>query len=333
VEKRGERVNHVFIVTHTDLDGAGSAAAALRILGRSPEEATVIFAEPYNLDRKLGELAGHVSSGDLVIIADLGVNSESFRGVLETVKAITSSAARVEWYDHHVWSDEEAGRIKSAGVLLSVDRSTCATGVVVHHMSRRWSVEPDKFLLELEAAVCAADLWRWDHHLAPKLFRVAGDRSDDEWRMRIINKFYSGTLWDDEMEAKLEEYVNAELEGYRAIMKATYVKENNGVRIAAAYKAFRGPPGSSMIGALLLARYDADIAVIVRSDGGVSLRSRRVNVQRIAKALGGGGHPQAAGARIRMPLLVRLASTLYPKAAAWYASRAIAEAYTRLGAE
>lgn len=320
-----ESFNHLFIVTHTDLDGAGAAAAALRITGRKVDEATIVFAEPYNLDRKLGELVDHVSQGDLTVIADLGVNKQVFNGIVDSVRKIAEAGARVEWYDHHVWSDEEVAALREAGALVVVDRSTCATGVVARHMARFRGVN-DEFLTELEAAVCAADLWRWDHHMAPKLFRVAGDRGDEEWKRKLIEKLASGVLWDEELEAKLEEYVNEELSGFNKVLSTVYVGRVDGYTVAVAYKRVKGPPGSSMIGASLLSRYDSDVAGIVRGDGGLSLRSRRVNVQVIAKLLGGGGHPAAAGAKIGIPLPIRLLGLVYPRAVSWYAFRVIAGA-------
>ncbi len=322
--------NHLFIVTHTDLDGAGAAAAALRITGRRVDESTIVFAEPYNLNRKLGELVDHVSQGDLVVVADLGVNAQAFPGIVEAVKGITRAGARLEWYDHHVWGDDEVSALREAGALIVVDRSTCATGVVARHMAGLRGVR-DEFLSELEAAVCAADLWRWDHHMAPKLFRVAGDRGDDEWKLRLIEKLASGVLWDEELEAKLEEYVNEELNGFNDVLSTVYVGSAGGLRIAVAYKRLRGPPGSSIIGASLISRYDSDVAGIVRSDGGLSLRSRRVNVQVVAKALGGGGHPAAAGAKIGVPLPVRLLGLVYPRIVSWYAFRVIARAAREVG--
>jgi oligoribonuclease NrnB/cAMP/cGMP phosphodiesterase (DHH superfamily) len=84
-------------------------------------------------------------------------------------------------------------------------------------------------------------------------------------------------------------------------------------RVAAVYKK-AGPPPNSMIGAMLLSRFRADIAVIARPNGGVSLRSRSVNVQKIAEAMGGGGHERAAGARVEIPLHVRLLQAFYRRA-------------------
>jgi len=320
-------VNHLYVITHTDLDGIGSAAAILRIAGRRPgRDSTVAFTEPYELHELLEGLEGYLERGDGLVIADLGLNEDTREPVTRILGGVVARGVRVEWYDHHVWNNGDVEGLRRVGVNIYVDRSTCATGVVVKYAPILWGAGADGFLEELSRAVCSADLWRWDHSLSPKLFRAAGSReAGNEWRLRVLEKFLSGTLWDEEMEAKLQEYVNEELRNVSRILKTVYVGEAGGVRIASAYKD-NGPPANSIVGALLIARYKADIAVIVRPNGGVSLRSRRVNVQRIAVKLGGGGHPRAAGAKIEIPLWVRIASMLTPKALTYYVTKRVAEA-------
>ena len=314
-------MNHLIIITHTDLDGVGSAAAYLRIAGRSPSESTIIFAEPYEIHDVLRELVDNVERGDKVALMDLGPNRENYDQVVTYVSSIVRKDVDVEWYDHHIW-DDGGERLRAVGARMFIDRSTCATGVVVRYASKVYGVEPDKFLLELERAVCAADLWIWDHPMAPKLFRVIGsDKGDqaDEWRHKVVEKFFNSKLWDDEMEERLESYINKELKGYEKVLRTLYVRRLGRRSVAAVVKS-RGPPANSLIGALLLSRFNADVAVIVRENGAISLRSRSVDVQRIASLLGGGGHPRASGAKLRLPFWVRILYRFYPKALSRYAA-------------
>ena len=320
-------VNHLYVVTHTDLDGVGSAAAILRIAGRRlGRDSTVAFTEPYELHELLESLEGYLERGDALVIADLGLNSDTREPIREVLGKVVARGVRVEWYDHHVWGEDDLEGLRRLGAAVHVDRSTCATGVIVRYAPRVWGVEPDSFLEELSKAVCSADLWRWDHSLSPKLFRAVGSReASREWRLKVIEKFLSGTLWDEEMEKRLEEYVSEELRNVSSILKTVYVAEVGGLRIASAYKE-NGPPANSIVGALLTARYKADIAVIVRPNGGISLRSGKINVQKIAAKLGGGGHPRAAGAKIEIPLWIKIASMVTPKALPYYATRKVAKA-------
>lgn len=314
-------LNHVYVVTHTDLDGVGSAAVALRILRRRPgRDSTIIFTEPYELHEVLGSIEGYLEKGDMLIVADLGLNEDTRKPVIEIVRRLTSKGVLVEWYDHHVWDPDDISTLSKLGVRINIDRTTCATGVVAKYMA----VDNDSFLAELVDAVCSADLWRWSNSLSPKLFRAVGSReASNEWRVRVLEKFLDGILWDEELERKLEAYVNEELRNVKEILRTKYIVEEEGLRIAVAYKE-NGPPANSIIGALLTSRYKADIAVIVRPNGGISLRSRRVNVQRIASRLGGGGHPRAAGAKIPIPLWVRILKPLTPRIITFYVARLIA---------
>ncbi|WP_460123227.1 DHH family phosphoesterase [Stetteria hydrogenophila] len=323
-------MGHTFVVTHTDLDGVASAAVYLRIAGLEPDEATVVFAEPYNLHEAVGGYAEYMEKGDVLAVMDLGVNRSVLDSLVSTVQDLLGRGVEVEWYDHHVWGPE-AERFKSMGVKLFVDRSTCATGVVAKYAPTVKGVEADGYIRELVAAVCAADLWRWDHHLAPKLFRILGRRGEDEWRSRLLEKLYSGTLWDEEMQQKLEDYVNRELKGFSKILSTAKVKVGrSGCRVVVARKD-EGPPSNSIVGSTLLYRFQADIAVIARPNGAISLRSRRVNVERIASMLGGGGHPRAAGARLRLPLHVRLLRILWPPLESSYVASAVLRAAEAAG--
>ncbi len=313
-------MSHVYIITHTDLDGVGSAAAILRTMDLVDGGATILYAEPYNVDEKLDSISEYVEEGDRVVVADLGPNRDSFNKAVESIRDITGRGAEVEWYDHHVWSEDEEEALRRAGARLFIDKSTCATGVVARYATSLHGAEVDEVLRELESIVCAADLWRWDHPMAPKLARIVGWNSDeerDEWRSRVAYKLAQGIFWDDEFEERLQDYVTKELSGYNKVMRTIYVKESGKCRVAAAYK-LRGPPANSFIGGMLQSRYQADIAVIIRPNGGVSLRSRSIDVQIIAKAMGGGGHPRAAGAKISFPLWVRLFNYIYPKAYSRY---------------
>lgn len=312
-----------YVITHTDLDGVGAAAAALRILGRKRGEgAVVLYTEPYALHEALEGLRDYLEKRDVVFVTDLGLNEENKREAISAFASV-SRRASVEVYDHHVWDPRDASSLVSAGVKVYIDRSTCATGVVVRHATRARGMEPEPFLMELESAVCSADLWRWDHPLSPKLYRAVGTREEGRaWRDRVLDKFVEGKLWDEELEGKLEEYYSLELRNMQRILSSVYVARAGDISVAAATRE-EGPPANSIVGAILLARYKAKIAVIARPNGSISLRSKSVDVQRIAASLGGGGHVRAAGARLSLPPYIKLLSLLTPRAMSWYAARQV----------
>ncbi len=325
---------HVYIVTHTDLDGVGAAAAFLRILGVKPGRgATIIYSEPYNIDETLEALEEYVEGGDILAITDLGLNEDVREKTISIIGKLTGKGVRVEWYDHHVWREDELNSLKETGALVFIDRSTCATGVVVKYASSVRGVKPESFLVELESIVCSADLWRWDNSLSPKLFRAVGSREEArEWRDKVLDKLVEGIVWDEELEARLQQYISEELKNMENILKTVHLEKTGKFNIAVVYKT-EGPPANSIIGALLESRYEAHIAGILRPNGGLSLRSKTVNVQAIAAKLGGGGHYRAAGAKIDIPLWVKTLSKIYPKIASRHAAKTIAGALKNMSPE
>ncbi|MET1128690.1 MAG: hypothetical protein ABWW70_05180 [Thermoproteota archaeon] len=322
----------VHIVTHTDLDGIASAAVYLRLLSKSSAhgEADVTFAEPYNLHKVLSTL-GQVRR---LAIMDLGPNADTVNNILRELSRLRSTAESLEWYDHHKWEDSWLSSARSVGVRVYIEGDTCAAGVVARRAAEVLGVKPDEHIERLVRATCAADLWVWDDPLAPRLYRVV-DRyrgpQGDMWRRHLLEKFSQGELWWGELDEALHEYLKLELENASRSLRTVIVDAVRSCRIAVVLKP-RGPPSASILGGMLINRFGADVAVVVKTSGnGLSLRSRTVNVRKIAYTLGGGGHPRAAGAPLNMPLLFRIASMFWPKIRARYAARKVKEAITKLG--
>ncbi len=285
----GERV----IVTHTDLDGVASAALIIKALGRVDR---IYFTQPHQLHSALCRVPNSCE----LFIADLGINDSTLDKVLRELRRITSSGGRVRWFDHHVWRCEWINAIINIGVELHVDTSTCGAGVVAKYLPIN-----DSWANELVRAACSVDLWLFNDWRGNYLARYVGYREGGAWRERIARELASADeLISEEVERVAEEMIDRELKLYSKVLKGAKVSRVAGYRIAYYLKP-RTEHVTSYIGNLLLSRFNADIAVICR-EGSLSLRSREVDVVGIARALGGGGHPRAAGAPAKPPLYVRL---------------------------
>lgn len=292
------------IITHDDLDGVGAAALYIRARGLSIAETIIGFTKPHILVDSLRKALKEKPSR--IMIADIGLNPGL---VNEVVEVLSKSNVEVEWYDHHVWDSGWVKALTSIGVKLYIDTTTCATGVVAKYLNL-----DDEFSLKLVKTICAIDLWRWDYPLAPFLYRI-GMWVDEKKELltRLTVFFASGRLWDDSFNRIVEDFVNKELRNYSRVDRIVELLELDNCRIVLAVKYWDGPPHRSLLAQYLLSRYEADIAVILRPWGGISLRSRRVDVRRIALELGGGGHPKASGAPLPASWLRRLLSRIYPK--------------------
>lgn len=329
----------LILVTHTDLDGEAAAAAYLRISSTSPDRALVFFAEPYSLHETMEDVVNVARPGDKVVIMDIGYNRDSTPQALRLIGRLVKDGVAIEWYDHHVWGEDEKSSVVGAGVRLFIDRGTCGAGVVIRYASKLYGVQPDEYLARLESAVCSADLWTWRDPMAPKLMRVSSSSNGEvkvRWRLRMMEKLYSGVMWDEELSERLISYLREELRSSTSDLSTASVSRAGGCSAAAVLRKAE-LPSDSIIGSAIVSRKDVDVAIIVKrksmGEVSLSLRSRgSADVQVIAKALGGGGHPRAAGASMKVNPLLYLVSLLFPRLLTRYVSARVAELGKMLGA-
>jgi oligoribonuclease NrnB/cAMP/cGMP phosphodiesterase (DHH superfamily) len=306
----------VAIVTHTDIDGVGAAGLYVYLTGAS--EYRLFFTEPFLLDRELRKVLS--AYYEKVVIADLGVNPPIFSQVLEYLKVLRENGIPVVWYDHHVWDEEWVQRVKDVGVELIIDRSTCATGVVAKYTKPARNNVDWAFVNTLVEGICAGDLWRFDHWLGGFYIRLVRRRDTDSWRKSVVKAFASGKLFSEEFYEKIVEHVDRELRVLSGNLEVV-VKNLNGINLAVAMN--NEDIENSFLASHIIGRFDADVVVLVSIDGKLSFRSRHINVRELAVKLGGGGHPYAAGAKIEIPLLVRILSRFSRKVLLYYVSQRV----------
>ncbi len=286
------------VVTHTDLDGVASAALIIKTLG---DVDRVFFAQPHQLHAVLGK----IPNASEVYVADLGVNQGTLEKVVRGVSRIVSSGGSVKWFDHHVWDEAWLEAVRRAGAEVWVERSTCGAGVVAKHLPAKGEGVDD-----VVSAACSVDLWVFNDWRGNFLARFVGLKEGGKWREYVARKLASSgsEIVDEEVVKAAEALMDRELRIYSRVVKEARIARV-GKYVVAYYLKPKSEHVTSYIGNILLSRFNADIALICRN-GSLSLRSRDVDVRRIAKALGGGGHPRAAGAPARPPLIIRLLAAL-----------------------
>ncbi|MCY0867729.1 MAG: DHHA1 domain-containing protein [Desulfurococcus sp.] len=306
------------IITHSDMDGV--ASAALYVYLEKLSEYRVYFTEPYSLHETLER---NLNEGfERIAIMDIGVNPLIFNRVVKLLGDYVRRGGRVYWFDHHVWSEEWIQKVKELGVSLYLDKSTCATGVVYKYSNHENSFEDEVFTSNLVNGVCGGDLWRFDHWLSPFYIRLVRRGDSIEWKMKVLSTLSRGLYWDDSFNDKIIKAVEAELNALREdLVKVS--RNINGITVY--ISTSRDDVENSFLASYLMSRFNADVVVIASPDGKLSFRSRGVNVRDIAVALGGGGHPAASGAKIQVPLRVRLFSRIHEKTLLEYVADKIAE--------
>ncbi len=283
-----------YAIVHNDFDGTASAAVYARAVGKLPKN--TFFTEPTRLHNFLNKL--ELRGVKKIVMADLGANGSTIDAVVERLKWITSQGVEVQWFDHHVWKDEWKDKVSKAGVKLYHDVSTCGAGVIHKNMN-----PDDDFSSKLASADCSVDIWLHNDPMGEKLRRVVEDSPDFSWKIHLIETFYNGVLWNEEFQQILERKVDEELKGYNKLNKYFKVVEIDGKKIAIAIR-WRGPPDISYASQYIMTRTGA--VVFVSANGkSISFRSSKYEIRRFALEFGGGGHPLAAGASLRVPAVYR----------------------------
>lgn len=296
-----------YLITHTDMDGIGAVAVYLAAF--RPSSFKVFFVEPYQLDHVLRKIS--FEDCESVAIMDLGVNPPIFPKVVELVSKLTSKKIPVRWFDHHIWEISWMRQIKETGVELVHDTSTCATGVVYNYAVDKAGLKDDE-LLEFVKGVCAGDLWSFDHWLGGFYLRLVRRRDNDSWRNFVIEKILKREFVNESFIEKVEINVSNELRVLSSELLISIRSLKNGYRVAAVGGSEE--VDTSFIASYVLGRYGVDVVIVVSPEGKLSFRSRSVNIRDLAVAMGGGGHPKAAGAKIEIPVSLRIVSLLDKKA-------------------
>lgn len=292
-------MDRIIVITHRDLDGIAGAALYTYCKKLSADQYKVVYVEPSDL---LKVIRKYYKKGRRYVIIDIGINS----GVYDELKDLDLSSTTIEWYDHHVWDEAWVRTIKSKSILLHIDRSTCATGVVANEAC---SEQKSDRIRELVEIVCGVDLWKFNRYESAFLFRYVDMRNDNSWRnnvLKVLREYLEQKLSDiiTYVEDCVSRYVDEEVRVLSSLANQVSKEIIEGVKLCIYVKS-NNVPSSSIIGNTLLS--ECDIAIIVHESlKSVSFRSSKCNVREIAKVLGGGGHPRASGARLDMPAIYRL---------------------------
>ncbi len=314
-------MSEYIIITHTDMDGVGSAAIYIYLQGEKPVR--ILFSEPYHLDKVIKQVKVGDAGNRRIAIMDLGMNPKILDKIFNHLEKLADVADSIEWYDHHVWNKEWIEKLEDISVKMNIDRSTCAAGVVAKYAPRNRSDIDESFLSEVVGGVCAGDLWRFDHWRGPWYLRLVRRRDSLKWRFKVLETLSRGVAWTDEFTEKIVERIEEELREYNRVDPYIITANFNGYRIAVAPSS--RVVDNSFLAAYVMGRTGADIVGIVDRRGKLSLRSRRVNIRDLAVRLGGGGHPRAAGALVKMPLLKKLVALFKPLTVVEYTLRVIGD--------
>ena len=285
VEERATGAD-VLVVADPDADGLACVAIIREVIG----EAALIPTGPHELADGLERAAAYGEPGSQVYVCDLAPDDPE--EIEAPLAALAEHAASVTWYDHHQWRAETETAVREAGAELVVgdSESECTADVAV----RSLDAEVPEHLVELAAVTRDHDLWIKEDDRSDDLADYSV-WSDPEEYLEVVQA-HGVEFPEDVREYLAERRVEKEQLIERAVDRAE-LKEIRDWTVGVTY----GRCSQNEV-AEELRQQGADAAIIVKPAGSASIRGSEdfERAHEVARQVGGGGHPRAAGCKPRI---------------------------------
>jgi oligoribonuclease NrnB/cAMP/cGMP phosphodiesterase (DHH superfamily) len=193
-------------LTHNDLDAVGGDAIHRMRYGA----VTSIFCSVGSFPPTLDILALVEGEGSVLSISDLGYQ----RGIEEKINKVRGAGWRIEWRDHHRWSEDEIASCKPSCDLLLIDTSTCGCGICARDL-----IPDNATAAEVARVVCDYDLWKHEDPRSTVLGVVLQRKKNRDYvRDRLTEGVFTDQFIEDEYRDIVSDMENKMI---RSIQKAT----------------------------------------------------------------------------------------------------------------
>jgi oligoribonuclease NrnB/cAMP/cGMP phosphodiesterase (DHH superfamily) len=290
VVSRTARVVHL---THNDLDAVGADAIHRMKFG---EGVFTIWSSVGRFSKIFSLVASCEGEGDLLSISDLGYH----RDIEHIAHRAMENGWRIEWRDHHRWRNEEIERMRKEVVLLTIDTSVCATGIVAIDL-----LPGNPVATEVARVVCDYDLWKHHDPRSAVLGQVLQRKKNRE---HVRDCLIAGVFTDELIK---REYADIKSEIESMMKRSLRHTTITGTKYRIAFAPLYGYPSETAH--FIRDEKKTDIEVIISKDGRFSLRSVPPISHLIAREFSGGGHPNAAGGSFNFSVLERFTFWLFKK--------------------
>lgn len=290
------------LITHTDLDGIGCYVVGKYLL---KNDIDVSFCNYNNVDKIALKTLDNQEKYDIIFITDISVSDE----VAEKLDTISH---KIILLDHHHTAEHlnkySWCKVKVEDSINGEIEKTCGTRLFYDFiMKDKPSI--NKSLEEFVEMVRKYDTWLWEekyNDIKPKqlndLLKVLGR---NRFVKNILEKIYN----DDELINMMDEYLltlrQEEIDMYiksksKSMITLKFLEYNIGVVMADNYISELGNRLSEM-------NPNVDFIMIINQES-ISYRTVKDNVDvgKIAKQFGGGGHRKASGNPMNTEWIVKL---------------------------
>ncbi|MEM3181415.1 MAG: DHHA1 domain-containing protein [Candidatus Micrarchaeaceae archaeon] len=286
----------MYVISHaSDLDGVASAALLMRLF--RVEESYVFFAEHSapllkNMFKRIRK-----SNCDVLFVADFSVNNKEIGMWLNFLGALKRTGSRIYWFDHHKWPSA-ADRIASMCDFAEYgeNKRYCTTEIV-----ERLLFKKDKYAAKLAKIAHYSDFAVRakhagiekiisDYDLAITYFNTLSATSAQAGLRSLASSLSSGILLSKDIvrvansfKSKSDREIEKALKNISYVSGIAVVFSSSSVVQQDLFEKLFNISGSEIV-----MQVDVD-----RSKA--SMRSKRTDISALAMAMGGGGHPHAAG--------------------------------------
>ena len=281
----------VLLLSHGGcLDGVASAIVTLRAHG--PGSVGVAYAQPNQVREFLEWLRTVPAKARSLMVADLSLQKPDFDAIVAACRDLTAAGWTITWRDHHhkQWEGLDLDRLRAHLVALEINADASESGATLQQQAE---APDDPFAKRFAETVRDRDLW---------------------WNKTKDSETLEFALADLRTEAFTRAYLDAPADAPAVLpaIAAAAQRERDrqdsirdgilaGARFSGAGKTavavvYGWLPKNTGLHELL--EQGAQVAINVRPNGKVSLRSRKEAAvcHTIAQAFSGGGHPNASGA-------------------------------------
>jgi uncharacterized protein len=296
-------LNSIIVSHESDVDGVFSASIALI---RYPQSKLIFSSYGKDNFLRISDLiykevvASH--GNGLVIFTDLGLNDELISSISDIFSFLKSNSWSVLWIDHHPWSESALNLFhndKALQLILDRGGNKCASELIYEHL-----LYGNNRAKQLASIAHTSDYLLKDQDIPPlpELIVYYRTLSNFYSKLTLLAKRISdGVLWDTEMQADFNAYVNLRNEAKSKSLKLVRTQKlSSGLNMAVV-------PVSSYIQTSLFSeeifqKTAADVVFFFNKEAKVSIRRNNpiIECNKIANGLiEGGGHEYAAGGKMK----------------------------------
>lgn len=287
------------VISHSsDIDGVGSASLIRRKYGVPLGNLFFTNYIKENLEYVQRKLKRFYPKGVTLFITDLGVNERIAGNFLEIIKGVKRNGGRVVWLDHHPWTDESLSRLAKAcdAAVVGENPRYCATEITAKELGMN-----DRFTNRFVRIVHYSDFNKkpkdkLDREMVKRYalsiasYEMNPSRDYVHKKLRhIVRVISSGRLSDNAIRKDSERFEKMNVQRTREMLDELYIRKDFALGFSQDLQSTYACGEITKKSHKRLAFY-----INVRKGSG-HLRAVSGDYSALARELGGGGHPRAAG--------------------------------------